>query len=117
MDLKGNFTLFNPAYANYLGYSKSEMMGMNYRQYMSPETAKDVFQVFNHCYKTGIPKRIYDIELICKDGTRRFTEISVSPIKTADKNITGFRGIVRDITERKQAEEALRESEARISAI
>ncbi|MBI4730645.1 MAG: PAS domain S-box protein [Chloroflexi bacterium] len=107
VDLKGNFTLFNPAYARYLGYRKNEMMGLNYRQYMSPETAKDVFQVFNRCYKTGLPKRIYDIELICKDGTRRFTEISVSLIKTADKGIVGFRGIVRDISERKQAEEEI----------
>ncbi len=117
VDLKGNFTLFNPAYARYLGYRKSEMMGMNYRQYMSPETAKDVFQVFNHCYRTGIPKRLYDIELICKDGARRFTEVSVSLIKIADEGIVGFRGIVRDISERKQTEEALRESEARNHAI
>jgi PAS domain S-box-containing protein len=49
--------------------------------------------------------------LVRPDGTRRSVEASVSPIKAANGSINGFRGTVRDITERKRADEALRESQ------
>jgi PAS domain S-box-containing protein len=51
--------------------------------------------------------------LVRPDGTRRSVEVSVSLIQAANGSIEGFRGIVRDITARKQAEEALRAGEDR----
>ncbi|MBE9594072.1 MAG: PAS domain S-box protein, partial [Proteobacteria bacterium] len=67
--------------------------------------------------KTGIPSKILDWELIRKDGTKRFVEISVSLIKDSEGDPTGFRGILRDVTERKKSEEALKESEERFRVL
>ena len=52
-----------------------------------------------------------DYEIIRKDGTKRYIEASVLLQKDSSGKPIGFRGIIRDITERKRAEEALRESE------
>ncbi|HVP76399.1 MAG TPA: PAS domain S-box protein [Thermodesulfobacteriota bacterium] len=111
VDLAGNLVAFNPSMTEILGYSKEELMGMNNRQYMDEETAKKVYQTFNQVYRTGLPTKAFDWGLIRKDGSRRILETSVSLLRDAKGRPIGFYGIGRDITERKKAEKALRESE------
>ena len=108
VDVTGNLTFFNDAMCRIVGYSREELLGMNNRRYMSEETARTVFRTFNEVYRTGVPAKALDWELIRKDGTRRFLEISVSPVRGAKGEPVGFYGIARDITERKQAEEQAR---------
>jgi PAS domain S-box-containing protein len=105
VDLVGNFTFFNNFLVKSLGYTKEELMGLNNRHYMSPETAKLVFKTFNEVYRTGNPKRDFEWELINKDGNKRFVEVSVSLMRDEKGQPKGFYGIARDITERKQIEE------------
>jgi PAS domain S-box-containing protein len=105
VDLTGNLTFFNDAFVKWSGYSKEELIGMNNRQYMDEETAKKVYQVFNEVYRTGEPTNPFDWEIILKGGTRRWIETSVSLIRDSKGQPIGFRGIARDVTERKQMEE------------
>ena len=107
VDVAGNFTFFNDSLCRILGHPKDELMGMNNRQYMDDENAKKVYRTFNAVYRTGKPAKAFDWEVIRKDGTRRFVEASVSLIRGSTGEPAGFRGIVRDITERKRAEEQL----------
>jgi len=113
LDLAGNFTFFNDSMCKILGYSKNEMIGMNNRQYMDKENARKVYQAFNKVYTTGKPTVGIDWEVIRKDGTKGFIETSVSLIRDARGEPIGFRGVARDITERKQAEKALQEAKTR----
>jgi PAS domain S-box-containing protein len=113
VDIAGNFTFFNDSMCRIYGYPREELMGMNDRQYTDQENAKKLFQTFNKVYRTGEPGREFDWEIIRKDGTKRSIESSVSLIKDLLGNRMGFRGIVRDVTDRKRAEEALWASEKR----
>ncbi len=114
VDLVGNLTFFNDSLCKMMGYSRDEMMGMNNRKYTDQENAKKLYQAFNRVYRTGEPIKGFSWEVLAKDGTKLFGEVSVSLIKDSKGQPTGFRGIARDITERRQAEEALRRSEKRL---
>ena len=109
VDLAGNFTFFNDSMCRILGYPKEELKGMNNRQYTDQENAKRLFRAFNEVYTTGEPGRGFDNELIRKDGTKRYVEASISLKKDSSGSPVGFRGIVRDITERKQFERILQQ--------
>ncbi|MFA6411625.1 MAG: PAS domain S-box protein [Syntrophales bacterium] len=111
VDLAGNFTFFNPSMCTILGYASEEMTGMNNRTYMDSENAKKVFRAFNEVSLTRISTRGFDWEIIQKSGARRNIEVSVSLIVNPGEKPTGFRGIARDITEKRQAEVKLKESE------
>jgi diguanylate cyclase (GGDEF)-like protein/PAS domain S-box-containing protein len=117
VDLAGKFTFFNDSMCRIYGYPREELMGMNHRQYTDQETAKKVFRAYNQVYRTGEPGRVLDYELIRKDGTKRYVEASISLQKGSSGKPIGFRGIVRDITGRKKAEEALRQSEEKYRTI
>ena len=112
-DLAGNFTFVNDVIGKHLGYTKEELTGMSYRQYTDEETRRKLYQHYNELYRTGGPIKPFEVEYIRKDGTKVFVEISVSLIKDAEGKPIGFRGISRDITERKAAEEAFKRSEHR----
>ncbi|HDQ04554.1 MAG TPA: PAS domain S-box protein, partial [Deltaproteobacteria bacterium] len=110
-DLSGNLTFFNDSACRISGYSPEESMGMNFRQYTPEKDADKIYSIFHEVYKTGIPVKGLSYELIRKDKTSRHVETSVSLRRNATNKITGFQGIMRDITDRKLAEEKLRESE------
>ena len=111
VDLEGNFTFFNYALCQLGGCSREELMGMNHRQFLNPVTAEDVFRMFNKVYSTGEPSKAFDWQMIRKDGAIRYVEASASLIRDLSGKPTGFRGIIRDITERKKIEEQLRSEE------
>ena len=117
VDLAGNFTFVNDSMGRIFGYSKDELMGLNDRQYTDGDTTRRLFQTFNKIYRTGEPGRVFDYEIVRKDGTKRHVETSVSLRKDASGEPIGFRGIIRDITERKQMEEALQRSEEKYRTI
>ncbi len=112
VDLAGNYTFFNNSLCRIHGYTKEELIGMNNRQYTETEVARKVYKAFHDVYKTGISLKEIDWQITRKDGTKRDLEASVSLRKDSSGKPIGFRGIVRDITERKEAENKLRESEA-----
>jgi len=113
VDLAGNLTFVNDSLCRMLGYAKGELLGMNNRQYMDQENAKKVFKAFNRVYRTGEPYKWLDWKIVRKDGTKEFHESSISLRRNSQGESIGFRGIVRDISEREQAAEVLREAEER----
>ncbi|HEU65157.1 MAG TPA: PAS domain S-box protein [Chloroflexi bacterium] len=116
-DLGGHLTFVNSATCRHLGYSKEELIGMSYKSLTAEDDIESVFRIFNEVYQTGVPNRGFSWKTIRKDGDQWFTETSVSLLRNDKGEIVGFRGVGRDITERKRAEEALRESEERFRAI
>jgi PAS domain S-box-containing protein len=115
VDIDGNFTFFNDSMCKILGYPKDGLMGMNNRQYMDRENVKKVYQIFNGVYNTGKPHKGFDWEFTRKDGTKRYVEASTSLMKDAEGQRIGFRGILRDITERKQTEEEKEKLQAQLA--
>ena len=83
-------------------------MGMNNRQYTDKEHSKILFQTFNKVYNTGEPTEDFEWQVIKKDGTKKYVEASVLLQKDSSGKLIGFRGIVRDITDRSGRRRLLR---------
>ncbi|MFC1884220.1 PAS domain S-box protein [Thermodesulfobacteriota bacterium] len=105
VDLEGNFEFFNESMCRILGYSQKELPGLNIRNNMDEENAEIVLGAFTKVFRTGTAGREVDLKLLRKDGTICFIAISISLIRDPGGQAVGFRGIVRDTTERKIAEE------------
>jgi two-component system NtrC family sensor kinase len=117
VDIAGNFTFVNDAMTRILGYSRDELIGMNYKAYTPAEAVKPILQAYNDVYRTGEPLEWFPMPEIRKDGTRILAEDSVFPLRNERREVFGFRGISRDITERKRMEKALRQSEENYRAL
>lgn len=116
-DLKGSFTFVNDALVRHTGYSRKELIGMNYRRYCDDATAKRMKKLFTALYRTGKSFSSIESQFIVKDGTKRFVEMSGSLIRDRYGKPIGFRGLSKDITERKQMEDELRKREQRYRTI
>ena len=117
VDLSGNLTFFNKSLCRILGYSEDVLMGMNYLQYVDGETVEGVFKTFNAVYRTGKSAKVIDWTIIRTDGIRRSIETSVSLVVDSAGEPAGFRGIARDVTERMEAQKALKDSEERYKGL
>ncbi len=114
VDLKGNFNFINDATSRILGYSRDELVGMNYRKYSRYDNSKKMFRVFNKVYTSGNTANVSDYEIMKKDGSIKYLEFSVSPMKDQKKIPIGFRGVARDVTENLKAENKRRELENKL---
>ncbi len=108
VDVDGLFVFCNDALSEITGYSREEMIGKHsLNQVMDAETSDRMFHLTNQVFRSGKTALALDAEITTKSGERRFVEISISPMNADDGRVTGFRGLARDITERKLAEEEL----------
>ncbi|HYE36698.1 PAS domain S-box protein [Methylocaldum sp.] len=117
-DSAGKIELFNAAAERLFGYTVAEVVGQNIRKLM-PSPERERHDGFMERYLATGQKTIIcmrrDVEVVHKNGTIFSAELTVSEMQ-----IDGYRkftGIIRDVTERKWAETALRESEARFRAM
>jgi PAS domain S-box-containing protein len=113
VDLKGNYTYVNKTAERHFQRPRHAIIGANYKE-LTPETQiEKSFKAFNEVYRTGISGKIVDNEILLPDGSVAHTEISVALMRDDKGHPIGFRGISRDVTERKQAEQELVEAKAR----
>jgi PAS domain S-box-containing protein len=111
-DLDGRLTNLNTAGAHFLGLTQQEVIGTSFI---------DAFRVqgqngsFEGLFRADESMKDFRNQLIAKNaaGQERWLDLVVSPIKDRLGETIGFRGLARDITERKQIEIALRDSEER----
>ena len=113
--------LWNPAAANIFGYSISEALELNIEK-LVPEPLKTQHRAGITRYaETGHgpyidSRRLLELPALTKSGEEIYVELSLSPVGLVDDTNGGRRfvlAIVRDVTERKRAEEALRQNEER----
>jgi PAS domain S-box-containing protein len=105
-DLNGRLIFFNDALRRNLGYSRAELMQIQWRNLVKPESVETVSQIYRSAYETGEPVRA-SYEIIRKDGQLRAIEIVIHVIKNDEGKPVGFRTINRDITESRKQEGAL----------
>jgi phosphoserine phosphatase RsbU/P len=107
LDLAGRLIYANKIFFNSLGYTKDELMGKHFRKYMDREQVALVFNIFAMIHKTGMVEKKLPIDFVHKDGSLRTGEGSIALIRDENNLPIGFRGILLDITERKQKETTL----------
>ena len=109
-DLNGTLTYINGVFHRALNYTREEVIGRNFRRFTDRENARSVFQAFNEVYRTGLPLQRAEYLFRQHDGGSLYIELSISLRRDEAGRPAGFRGFVRDVTDRFAAQEALRES-------
>ena len=110
-DAEGVITFVNPAAAEMLGYKPEELVGQHWTVTVPPDQ-QPLIEAANERRKRGEADR-YEVELVRKDGTRLSALVSGLP-RFENNRFVGTMAVFTDITERKRAEEELRQSHARL---
>ena len=116
-DLKGNYIFFNNSLCQLLGYSREELQGISYKKIDPPGRHEKIIDEYKDIFRTGKTKTFIANRLVCKDGSIKHMESTVSLLRSPQGEPIGFATVGRDITERLKAEENLRQSEEKYRSI
>ena len=116
-DLEGRLTFFNDPLCHILGFHRAELMGMDGRHFMSEASAQKISAQFKKITAEGDAVKVTELDVFRRDRAHRTMEISASLILDRHGNPTGHRGLVRDVTERLQAERERRRMELKFQQV
>ncbi|PWB80682.1 MAG: hybrid sensor histidine kinase/response regulator [Candidatus Methylomirabilota bacterium] len=108
VDVQGVITFANRALAQIHGLeSPEQLVGRSLFEFIAPIALDHVKELFTGAVETGITAEVVETQIVRADGESAFIEIKSVPI-LEDGRVAGFRGILRDVTERKRTEGQIR---------
>jgi len=111
-DLEGVISLWNPAAEKMFGWTAAEMLGTSHS--IVPDDIRSEVLALRKQVEQGMTLSLEDTRRIRKDGVVMDVSLSVAPINDANQKIVGTMVLLADVSRRKLAEDALRESEAQL---
>jgi PAS domain S-box-containing protein len=115
-DIEGHFTFVNPIAENITGYSEKELIGTNFVELVHPDWQQETDGFYRSQFSERTLNTYYEFPAINKDGGEIWFGQNVR-LLMAGEQILGFQAVARDITDRKQVEVALRDSEERFKRL
>ena len=117
VDNLGNFVTTNPAYELTVGYSKEELVGLSFFDVTHPNDRPKNKKLFQDMFSLETTDFSMEKRYVRKDGEEIKVSVQAIGIRDAEGNVRFGTAFVDDITERKLAEELLRESEEKLNAL
>lgn len=114
-DLAGTLTYVSPAVEDVFYYTPGEIVGRHFTHFLVESEASRVSELFNQWRHGGDPGPV-EVTVTRKDGSLAFVELNSASVTDCEKRI-GIQGIIRDVTQRREAELALKDREATLSSI
>ncbi|MCU0591466.1 MAG: PAS domain S-box protein [Desulfobacterales bacterium] len=115
-DLLGEIKFLNGPLCRILGYGADELRGMTTQDFTTPETAMAAEGILDRVQRTGEATSVSNYVIRQKDGSQRDLELSISLMPDAMGRPAGFRWVVRDVTDRRRAEEERKKLEVQLQA-
>ena len=113
VDFEGYFVFVNDSLSKILGVPKTDLGFMNFWDFMDDKNAEQVYETFLECRRTGKPVKAFDCEFNI-NAAPAYIEASVSLLRDTRGLPIGYRGVLRDRTEKKKMELDLIESYRKI---
>jgi PAS domain S-box-containing protein len=107
------FTYANGELSRILGYPQAEIIGHDFREFLDDESRSLVAERYLARQRGEEPPSRYEFTIVRKDGEKRRTEISSAVVRDATGEVRTI-GQLLDVTERRRAEDALREKTAEL---
>jgi diguanylate cyclase (GGDEF)-like protein/PAS domain S-box-containing protein len=114
MDQDFRYVMVNESALKAGGFTLKDVVGKGPRE-LFPEDAEFYISQYRHAFESGKPVR-FERDLRLPDGLHWFS-VTLSPIKDAQGRVIALTGISRDVTERKRAEEEIRQRTAQLEAL
>jgi PAS domain S-box-containing protein len=111
----GTLTFVNRSYCDYFGRKSEHLIGQNFFQFIPEEERQEVKQRFISLTRES-PVVTYEHQVIASDGARRWQQWTDRVLYDEAGNLKEYQSLGLDVTDRKRAEEALREKDAIFSA-
>jgi PAS domain S-box-containing protein len=112
LDREGRFTYLNPKIEEMLGYKPEELLGRYSTDVLTPQSQRQAQESFIKTARGKDPFSFYELDMVKKGGSGIVrVEIGTVTVRDAAGRVTGWQGIARDITERKQLEQQLLRAE------
>jgi len=115
-DLDGTIVSWNAGAEKLFGYTADEIVGKSVSLLLPPEHLQELPDILARI-RSGTRREHYEVTRMRKDGRRVAVSVTISPIRDCIGALIGNSGIARDITDRKQAEAALKESQQRYKEV
>jgi PAS domain S-box-containing protein len=116
VDSTGVITYANQRAAAMLGYEPIEMVGRTILEFMDEPARREALRIRERQNGSGVREQ-YDFRLLRKDRAVIWVSVASSPLLDERRRVVGVVHMIADITGRKRAEDALRDSEARVRAL